>query len=208
MANMWDNYSKYSGWDQIMQMLYPSYQNPANSAMPYLNQIGNKADSGYSPYMQAGTGALNQYYNTSSNLATPQGAANNYNTIASGYSTSPYAQYQDQNALQSANQAGAASGMAGTPSEQVALANQVSQINSADENQYINTILGTQNQGLNNLGNTAQMGLQATNSDIDDWIKQFMAQAGLSYAGQMNQNGANKQPSFMSSLISPMLKMV
>ena len=202
MANAWSDFTKYSGWGDIMNMLYPNYTNPANAGMPYLNSMGNKADTAYSPYMNTGTNALNQYYNNASAWSTPQGAMNNYNTIAAGYTQSPWTQYQNQNALDYSNQAAAASGMAGTPSEQAAVANQVYGITSQGENQYMNDVMRTQQQGQQGLGDVSQMGLQATNQDINDWMKQYGAQAMMAYMGQMNQNAANKQPNFISSAFS------
>lgn len=182
-----------SFWDSLFGS--SKYTNPANAAMPYLANIGSKADINYLPYMAYGLSSMGQYAGNASNWANPQGAMNNYNTIAAGYSASPYAQYQDQQMQEAAAQAGAASGMAGTPSQQAALANQINQINSRDEQQYINSILGTQQQGQQDLGNLTHLGFNAANEDTNDWIKQYMEQAGLQYSGQMNQNAFNAKPS-------------
>lgn len=181
-----------SFWDSLFGS--SKYTNPASVAMPYLVNIGPKADINYLPYMSTGLNSMAQYYGNASNWANPQGAMDNYNTIAAGYSASPYSQYQDQQMQQAAAQSAAASGMAGTPSQQAAVANQINQINSRDEQQYINSILGTQQQGQEDLGNLTHLGYQAANEDVNDWIKQYMEQAGLSYAGQMNQNAFNSQP--------------
>ena len=199
MASLWDNYTKYSGWDQIMNMLYPSYTNPATGAMPYLNQIPGIANSAYAPYMNTGQNALGQYYGNASAWSTPQGAMNNYNTVAAGWNGSPAQQYDVDQATQAQMQAAAASGQAGTPSTQAAVAQQTENISNKYMQDYLNSIFGMQNQGQQQLGDISHMGLQASNMDVDTIVKALMSQAGLSYAGQMNQNAANKQPTFLTS---------
>lgn len=172
-----------------------SWSNPADAAMPYLNKIQGTIQPLYQPYMDTGQKSMDQYYNNASSWATPEGAMNNYNTISGGYEQSPYAQYQNQQMQQATGQAAAASGMAGTPSQQLAVANQTNQINSKDMNNYINSVLGIQQQGQSGLGDLTHLGASETNNYISDLVKTLMAQAGLSYAGQANQNKYNSASS-------------
>lgn len=178
----------------------PKYTNPASAAMPYLNSIQGTVQPLYQPYMDTGKNSMNQYYNNASAWATPQGAMNNYDTISAGYEQSPYAQYQNQQMQQAEGQVAAASGQAGTPSQQLAVANMTNQINSRDMNNYINSILGIQQQGQAGLGDLTHLGASETNAYISDLIQQIMAQAGMSYMGQMNQNAQNKNPSFLDTM--------
>jgi hypothetical protein len=177
------------------------WSNPADAAMPYLNKIQGTIQPLYQPYMDTGLKSMDQYYNNASSWATPEGAQKNYNTIAGGYQESPYAQYQNQNMQQKEAQTAAASGTAGTPAQQLAVANQTNQINSKDMNNYINSILGIQQQGQSGLGDLTHLGASETNNYIQDLFKTLMAQASVSYAGQANQNKYNSaQGDFWSSL--------
>lgn len=183
-------------------LLGPGYSNPANAAMPYLNQIAPTAQANYNPYIQTGQNAMNQLYGQYSNLGTPQGAINTMNQFSNAYQPSAYNQYQTQNIDENNAQIAAASGQAGSPSEQVAVADQVNGITSADENQWLAMTMGLYNQGLQGLGGLNQEGFQANNYMTDDQIKALMAQSGLSYAGQANQNKYNAQQNDMwSSLL-------
>ncbi len=178
-----------------------SWSNPANAAMPYLQQIPGTISPYYQPYINTGQNSMNQYYNNSSQWATPQGASNDYNTIAAGYTTSPYAQYQDQNMINADEQFAAASGQAGTPAQQAALADQINGINSKDEQAYINSILGIQTEGEHGLQDLTHLGYNASNTLAGMLSKNLSAEGALAYTGQANQNKYNAQQGNMWSSI-------
>lgn len=189
------SYGKYSGWDQLWSSFFPSYSNPADKAMPYVSQMGPYSQAAYSPYMQTGQNAMNQYYNNASSWATPQGAMNDYNTVASGWYGSPAEQYDINTATQKTNQSAAASGQAGTPSTQVAVANQTEQLSNKYMQDYINSVLGIQTQGQQGLGNLTDLGFKGTSNATSDYENMLKQQSMLAYMGQMNQNASNNQPS-------------
>ena len=183
-----------------------SWSNPANAGMPYLQQIPGTISPYYQPYIDTGLNSMNQYYQNASQWATPQGASQNYNDIAAGYTTSPYAQYQTDQMEQAAAQSAAASGQAGTPAQQAAVENQANQISSRDEQAYINSILGIENQGQQGLGALTGLGYNASNTLAEMLAKNLGAEAGMSYAGAANQNihnaqQANQEANMWSSLI-------
>lgn len=183
MASIWESLGSMFG--------KPSYQNPADAAMPYLNQVPGQISNYYQPYSNTGRGAMNQYYGQMQNLGTPQGAMDVFNQMAGGYSESPWAKQQTDQMTQSMGQLGAASGMAGTPSMQLALANQIQGITSKDQQNYQNMVSGLYGQGLGGLQDLTHLGYQADSSHAEDLIKNLMAQAGLSYSGAANQNNYN-----------------
>jgi hypothetical protein len=179
-----------------------SYKNPASAAMPYLNQVPGMLDQYYDPYINTGLGAMNQYYGQMQNLGTPQGAMDIYNQFGAGYTQSPGYQYNVDQATKAANQVGAASGMAGTPSEQLALANQISGMAAQDYDNYMKMNMGLYNTGLSGLGGLSQQGYGASTGKSDALQRNMMTQAGLQYMGQaMNNARAAQQGDMWSQLL-------
>jgi hypothetical protein len=172
----------------LFSSLFGGGKNPADSAMPYLQQVPGTITPYYQPYIDTGLGAMNQYYNNASTWATPQGAANNYNTIAAGYTASPYSQYQTDQMQQAAAQSAAASGQAGTPAQQAAVANQINGINSRDEQEYINSILRTQQQGQQGLGDLTHQGYDASSSLAQQLARNLGMEGSLAYMGTANKD--------------------
>jgi hypothetical protein len=167
---------------------FPSYKNPANAAMPYLQQTMGKVSPYYQPFIDTGTGAMNQLYGNAQQLATPGGATDILNQMGQGFSMNPGQQQAMQNATTAANQSAAAGGMAGSPSSQLALANQINNMSYSDYNDYMNQALGLYGMGNQDLGDLTHLGYQASDQMGDDWMKNLSEQAGLSYAGVANQN--------------------
>ena len=178
-----------------------TWQNPADAAMPYLQQIPGVIQPYYQPYIDTGLNSMNQYYNNASMWATPQGAQNNYDAIAAGYTSSPYTQYQTDQMTQAMGQSAAASGQAGTPAQQAALAQQVNNINSAAEQNYINTILRQQQMAQSNLGDLTHLGYNSSDTLASALSRNLSAESALAYAGAANQNRHNMQQGNMWSSI-------
>lgn len=165
--------------------------NPADAAMPYLQQVPGTITPYYQPYINTGLASMDQYYNNASTWATPQGAANNYNTIAGTYESSPYTQYQTDQMEQAYSQSAAQSGQAGTPSQQAAVASQTNAINSKAEQDYINAILGTEMQGQQGLGMLTNQGYQASDTLAQSLARNLGLEGSLAYSGAANKAAAN-----------------
>jgi len=160
--------------------------NPANSAMPYLNQIPGELNQYMSPYISAGQGALGQLQGQYGQLINNPAAITN--KIGATYQSSPGYNFQVNQALGAANRAAAAGGMLGTPMEQQNIAGTVNQLANQDYGQYMNRELGLYGAGLSGLGNINQMGFGAS-SDLSNSLADYlMSQGNLAYAGQINQN--------------------
>lgn len=169
----------------------PSYQNPANAAMPYLQQIPGTITPYYQPYINTGTQAMQLFFDQIKNLATPGGASNTYNQIASGYSTSPGTQTAIDNATKQTNQIAASSGMFGTPSEQEAVASETESLSYKDFNEYMNQVLGLYSTGLKGEEGLTELGYKASDTLASDLAKNLMSEAGLEFAGVEGQNKYN-----------------
>jgi hypothetical protein len=161
-------------------------KNPANAAMPYLNQIPGTISPLYQPFINAGQWALPQMESQYGSLINNPGGV--MNKIGAGYQQSPGYQFNVNQATQAANSAAAAGGMAGSPAEQAALAQQVSGYANQDYNQYLQSALGMYGQGMQGLSGLYQTGYGASTGLAGDLASNLMNQANLAYSGRANQN--------------------
>jgi hypothetical protein len=170
--------------------------NPADAAMPYLNQIPGQISPYYQPYVKAGQTALGAAQPEFQSLMSNPGGK--LNQIGQGFQQSPGFKFALQQALQGAGHAAAAGGMAGSPEHEF-------------ENQQIGTNLGNQEYynwlkpatelygtGLTGTQDIFHQGQQAS-GNLAEQIAQILAQKGnLAYAGAENQNEA--QNSMLSNI--------
>ena len=105
-------------------------KSPMGAANKYMGQIPDTLRKYLDPYHQAGMRQLPGLEDEYSGLVEDPTAV--MNQIGRGYKQSPGYQYNVDEATRGANQAGAAGGMLGTPSEQLELAKQISGIASQD----------------------------------------------------------------------------
>lgn len=160
--------------------------NPANSAMPYLNQIAGMLPQYFQPWINAGQQALPQLQQQYGQLLNnPGGVMNN---IGAGFHQSPGYQFQTQQALNAANRAAAAGGMVGSPEEQQNIATTVNGLANQDYYNYLNHGMSMYGMGLQGEGNLAQMGYGASANLGDDLASSLMSQAQLAYSGQSDVN--------------------
>ncbi len=166
------------------------YQNPADDAMNYLDQVPGATNKYFSPFFNAGKNALPKLqgqYNTL--LNNPGGKVNQ---IGQNFHESPGFQFALQRALQAAGHASAAGGMAGSPQHEEQNMGIATGLADQDYNNWMNHALGLYNTGLSGEQGFANMGQQA-GQNMGDMISQLLAQkANLSYAGQQNENQNNQ----------------
>jgi hypothetical protein len=124
---------------------------------------------GLSPYTGAGSQAIQQYLQSIMGMKDPAAWMKN---IMGGYSQSPSAQIQQEAAMRSANQAGAASGMLGSGAEQSQIARQAQGISQEDQQRYLQNIMGVQGQFLGGLGGISQMGEQGVMGQMQQQMQQ------------------------------------
>jgi hypothetical protein len=170
----------------IYDTLFPSYNNPANSAKSYYDQVPGVLHEGYDPYVQAGGDSMASFQEQLKRMTeNPTGIVDD---IGSHYEQSPGYQSNVDAATKAAMNAGAANGQAGSPAEQEALAKQISGYASQDYNNYVNQGLGEYNAGVSGYGKMTDMGYQASTGLADSLANSLMTQGNLQYAGQMNMN--------------------
>lgn len=161
------------------------------------------------PWTSGGANWLNEYQNALNGMSNPQQF---YQQMMNGYQTSPQAQQQIQQGITSANAAGAASGMLGSGAEQTALQKQGQQIVDADQQNWLNNMMGIHNQYLGGLGNLQNQSMganewtQGQNNQIagqamQDQMQAQQAAAQAQAQGQMaGQQGKNSAMGKLGSL--------
>lgn len=166
--------------------LFADWNNPADAASPYFDQIPGQLEKYFNPYIQAGNRALPGLEQQYGKLITdPSGRLNE---IGAGYQQSPGFQFAMQQALQGAGHASAAGGMAGSPMAQQQSMQLASDIASQDYNNYMRNALGLYGQGLQ-----GQHGLYNTGAEsgmrMGENLASVLAQrARLAYEGQNAEN--------------------
>ena len=189
MASIYDFLSKMSGG------FLPQYTDPSKAAMPYLNKVPGTVTPYYDPYINSGKEALGNFSSQVGNLATPGGAIGNYNDLAKGYQESPGLQHSIQNAARTANQYAAAGGMAGSPTEQVAIANETRALSDEDFNNYMRMVSGYQTEGFGGESDIMHEGYNASQNLADILSKNLSERGAYAYGGAREKNLQNSAES-------------
>lgn len=181
-------------------------KSPMSAANPYFQQalqqmqgLQQQLPGYFEPYMQAGKWAVPKLEEQYSQLVSDPGAL--MRRIGGSFQESPGYEFQRQQALEAANRAAVAGGMAGTPAEQEELAKTVTGLANQDYYNYLSRALELYQSGLGGMGGLARMGEQGAGelgqgelglgSDIANI---YGSQAQLAAAQQQaaNQQRANK----------------
>lgn len=179
--------------------LFGGGKNPADAAMPYLNQIPGQTNQYMQPFFDAGKNALNPLQDQYKNLLGDPGGF--MNKIGGSYQQSPGFKAAMEQALMAGNHASAAGGMAGTPTDQFNQMKMATDLSNQDYNSWMQNALGLYGQGLSGEQGMAQMGQQSGQS-MADMIAQTLAQQ-----GNMAFNGQQQQNSSRNSLLSGLGKL-
>ena len=161
-------------------------KNPADSAMPYLNQIPGQTQPYMQPWFDAGRNALPRLQGQYDSLLGDPGAK--MNQIGQSFKESPGFKFAMQQALQGANHAAAAGGMAGSPQHEQQSMQLATDLGNQEYNNWLQNALGLYGAGLSGEQGLSQQGQQSGQS-IADMIAQTLAQQGnLAFQGQRQQN--------------------
>src|SRR5689334_20220257 len=112
-----------------------AYNNPADSAMPYLEKVPGTITPYYQPYIDQGQNSLSTLMNQYNTLINNPAAV--MQMAGSGYQQSPGYQYEYDSAMNAQNSAAAAGGMLGTPYHQENAANTAADVANQDYQQYL-----------------------------------------------------------------------
>ena len=161
-------------------------KNPADSAMPYLNQIPGQTQQYQQPWMQAGKDQLPGLQDQYSQLMNDPGGK--MNKIGEGFKESPGFKFAMQQALQGGNHAAAAGGMAGSPQHEQQNMQMATDLGNQEYGNWMENALGMYGQGLQGSQGMANQGQEAGQSMADMIAQTLAQQANLSFNGQQQQN--------------------
>jgi hypothetical protein len=167
---------------------YNMYQNPADAGKKYTDQIAGTITPYYQPYIDAGQTAMNTLMPQLQGLISDP--AGMMNQMGSSFQQSPGYQYNVEQQTNAANQAAAAGGMVGSPSEQQALAGDISGIANQDYYNYLNHVLKMFSGGMQGMQGINQMGYGASNELAQSLANALMTQSKMAMAGAAGQNQA------------------
>lgn len=169
----------------------PAYTNPADKAMPYMQQIPGTITPYYQPYVDAGTNSLATLMGQYQSLISDPGAV--MNKMGAGFEESPGYQFQYNQGMNAANSAAASGGMLGTPEHQQNASDMSSNLANQDYYNYLSHVLGLYSQGMSGEEGTMKLGYGAGNELASSLAGNLQNEAGMAYAGQNNQNMADAQ---------------
>lgn len=164
--------------------------NPANAAMPYLNQIGPMAQQNYAPAIQQGQAAANQNTGEYSKMVSdPSGFLE---SLRASYTPSEGYKFKQDKYSRAAEGVAAARGFRGTAADEAARADLVRGLLAEDEGAYLDRLTGILGAGLQGNELTANRGFNATGDLTNILGSTLGAQGTLAYKGQESQNATRQ----------------
>ena len=169
--------------------LFANYTNPADKAMPYMDQIPYALQQYMSPYINAGNQSLPGLQNQYGQLMNDPGGR--LNQMGQGYHQSPGFQFALQQALQGSGHAAAAGGMAGSPQHEQQNMGLATNMANQEYNQYLQNAMGLYGMGMQGQQGLYNTGAQAGMGMGQDMASLLAHQGQLAYEGQNTENQHN-----------------
>lgn len=183
---LWDSVSNFlsggakddasQGYDQANQYLDPYRKGGVTDYNNYRNYVGQQGQN-LSPWNNAGSWQYNQIN---------QSPTDYYNHIMEGYSESPQAKYEQDQAMRAANAGSSASGMLGSGAYTKAVQQNAADIGARDQQRYFGNVQGANQMQMGYLGDLR--GRQ----DQYNAMQQYLTTLGYGGANQMGQNSINQ----------------
>lgn len=150
-----------SSLGQLFGGLFGNSGAPYEDAMKQYEKWAGKAEGAQNPFLDFGKRGMPQFEEWLKGMKDPSGFINN---LMGGYQESPFAKFQQEQAMRAAQNQGAASGLTGsTPLTQFAQQN-ARNISSQDMNQWLQNVLGINTQYGQGLGQQIGVGQGAANA--------------------------------------------
>ncbi len=165
------------------------YVNPADKAMPYLNQIPQTITPYYTPTIEAGNQSLSEIMRQYSQLVS--NPSQKFNDLSQDYQQSPGYQFQYNQGMNAANAAAAAGGYLGNNAHQMSAASMSSNLANQDFYNYLSKIMDMYGSGLSGYQGVNQMGYGASNELANSLGNNLLNQSNMAYSGAKEQNKAN-----------------
>lgn len=170
----------------FLDKLFGGNKNPADSAMPYLNQIPGVAHQYYDPFVQQGMNAYNVMNPQLEGMASDPSAF--LDKILQGYQPSRSYQMKFDEGSRAAGNSAAAGGMRGSINDITAQSRLADSLMGEDMQQWLSNVLGIQGRGLQGLGNLYNTGYDASGRLSSDLTNNLGNQGQLAFQGQREKN--------------------
>jgi len=172
--------------------------NPNDAANKYIDQIPGEAHNTYDPYINQGKeSGQNAHDAFEEMMKDPQGFINK---IMGGYNESDQYKYQKEKLGTAMSNTAAAGGIAGTPLDQQNQGEAIQKLLSADQQQWLQNVLGRYDTGLTGEQGEATRGYDASGKLND------ITTSNLNQKGTNAFNDAQQKNSDKSALISALVK--
>lgn len=132
-----------SGIGGIIGGLFGDSDAPYRDYMKEYQGYADRAQGVQNPFLQAGTGAIGNFQQWLGGMQNPSGFINN---LMNQYQQSPWAKFQQQQAMRAATNAASASGLTGSTPFAQQLQQNAANISSEDMNQWLQNVLGINTQ--------------------------------------------------------------
>lgn len=141
--------------------LFGSPDDPYKKMMKQATRYADQAASYQNPFYNSGVNSIPQYEEWLGGMKDPSEFINN---LMGGYSASPYAQYQQEQSMRSANNMASANGLSGSTPMMLQAQENASNISSGDMNNWLSQVLGINTQYGSGLNNNINRGQQSANN--------------------------------------------
>lgn len=173
----------------LFPTLFGRKRNPEQEANRYLEQIPGIGRESFNPFIQQGQQAQEALSPIYGQMA--QNPMDYLNQILGGYQPSAGYQYKQKQLMDTARNAAAAGGYAGTPYDQREQTELVNSLLGQDMQQFLQNVLGIQGAGIGGYEGAVGRGYESSGMLADLLSGKLGSQAGLAYQGAQ-QNNANR----------------
>jgi hypothetical protein len=170
----------------LLQSIFGNSGSPYEAFQKKMDEMIQKGAAPFKPFYDVGVGAMNPFVKRLEMMEDP---TKFYSDISSKYQESPFAKFMTNQAMRGASNAASASGMLGSTAHQREAENYARDISSKDQQDFINKILGINQNYMGGLGSLMNFGYGSAGG-ISDLYKNAM-QSQAQAAGNQRQGGIN-----------------
>jgi hypothetical protein len=161
-------------------------KNPADAAMPYLNQIPGTIAPYFNPFITQGNASAPIMRGLFDAMSTDPASV--LENIMGSYQPSKSYQLKKDEMTKAAGNTAAAGGMRGSLQDITNESRITDALLGDDMQQWLNNVLGIQGKGLEGISHLYDTGYDASKSLAGDLSNVLGTQAGLAFQGQANKN--------------------
>lgn len=158
---------------------------PYDAAMDQYDKYYGKAEEAQNPFYNAGKQGISGYQNWANSMQNPSSYMNN---LMSQYQESPWAKYQQDQSMRTAQNMGSATGLTGSSPLMLQAQQNAKNISSEDMSSWIQNVLGLNTQYGTAQGNLMGMGANSANSLTNMYSKYADSAGDAAYGKEAGEN--------------------